>query len=152
MCHHPFTFFRSPKLTQFWYGCARQYASDHNCDVVQQELGMCLLVPFLKRYREEITQVLNPNESEPHHSEAYSSTILFLSWLLARQLDFWAWMLYHLSHFLQLYHLKSGFERASECCIWNMVFLERYTINSSNIAFWTLASKGLEREVPRVLY
>ncbi len=49
----------------------------------------------------------------PHHSEAYSSTILFLSWLLARQLDFWAWMLYHLSHFLQLYHLKSGFERAS---------------------------------------
>jgi hypothetical protein len=74
---------------------------------------MCLLVPFLKRYREEITQVLNPNESEPHHSEAYSSTILFLSWLLARQLDFWAWMLYHLSHFLQLYHLKSGFERAS---------------------------------------
>jgi hypothetical protein len=43
----------------------------------------------------------------------YSSTILFLSWLLARQLDFWAWMLCHLSHFLQLYHLKSGFERAS---------------------------------------
>lgn len=45
--------------------------------------------------------------------EAYSSTILFLSLLLARQLDFWAWMLCHLSHFLQLFQLKSGFERAS---------------------------------------
>jgi hypothetical protein len=30
-----------------------------------KKLGMCLFVPFLKRYREEITQVLNPNESEP---------------------------------------------------------------------------------------
>jgi hypothetical protein len=71
-----------------------------------KKLGMCLFVPFLKRYREEITQVLITLKQ-------YSSTILFLSWLLARQLDFWAWMLCHLSHFLQLYHLKSGFERAS---------------------------------------
>ncbi len=55
----------APSWPQFWYGCALQYVSDPNCDVVQQELGMCLLVPFFKRYREEITQVLNPNESEP---------------------------------------------------------------------------------------
>jgi hypothetical protein len=27
--------------------------------------NLCLLVPFLKRYREEISQVRNPNESEP---------------------------------------------------------------------------------------
>lgn len=56
--------------------------------------------------------LLSPTR-QPHDSEAYSSTILFLSWLLARQLDFWAWMPCHLSHFLQLYQLKSGFERAS---------------------------------------
>jgi hypothetical protein len=26
----------APSWPQFWYGCALQYASDHNCDVVQQ--------------------------------------------------------------------------------------------------------------------
>jgi hypothetical protein len=83
MCDLPFAFFSDPKLTPVLIVTllAVCYGSERNRDVVQQELSMDMLLTFLKRSREKITQVTeSENDTKPEDEEVVVKTKAKVSW------------------------------------------------------------------------